>query len=108
MAAYSGAKAFDLCFTESLWAELKPRGVDVLHLVLTITDTPALRQLLQDKGQPLPSRVATPEKVAAVGLAHLGRGPHYNWGQLLGFRAGWRRLRVGLVAAYSRKIFGGG
>lgn len=108
MATYSGAKAFDLCFTESLWAELKPHNVDVLHLVLTVTDTPALRQLLEDKKQPLPSRMAPPENVAAVGLAQLGRGPHYNWGQLIGLRAGWRRLRVGLVAAYSRKIFGKG
>lgn len=108
MAAYSGAKAFDLCFSESLWAELKPYNVDVLHLVLVITDTPALRQLLKEKGQPPPSRMAPPEKVAAVGLAHLARGPHYNWGQLFGLRAGWRRLRVKLVGAYSKKIFGEG
>jgi short-subunit dehydrogenase len=108
MAAYSGAKAFDLCFSESLWAELKPHNVDVLHLVLVITDTPALRKLLADKGQPAPSRMASPEKIAAVGLAHLSRGPHYNWGQLFGLRAGWRRLRVKLVGAYSKKIFGEG
>lgn len=106
MATYSGAKGFDLCFSESLWAELKPCNIDVLHLVLTVTDTPALRKLLREKGQPMPSRMAPPEKVAEVGLARLPYGPHYNWGQLFGLRAGWRRLRVRLVGALSRKIFG--
>jgi short-subunit dehydrogenase len=32
MAVYSGTKAFDLRFGESLWAELRPFGVDVLSL----------------------------------------------------------------------------
>ena len=32
MAVYAGTKAFDLCFGESLWAELHPHGVHVLNL----------------------------------------------------------------------------
>jgi short-subunit dehydrogenase len=106
MATYSGAKAFDLCFGESLWAELRPFGVDVLCLVLVITDTPALRKLLEAKGQPLPSRMASPAHVAEVGLARLPLGPVYNWGPLPRFRAGWRRTRVRVVARLSRKVFG--
>jgi short-subunit dehydrogenase len=86
MATYSGAKAFELCFGESLWAELKPLGVDVLCLVLGMTDTPALRKLLADKGQPLPSRMASPARVAGIGLARLPLGPVYcNWGRYPGF-----------------------
>lgn len=108
MAVYSRAKAFQLCFAESLWAELRPFGVDMLSLVLTITDTPALRQLLTEKEQPLPSRLASPAQVAEIGLARLPLGPVYNWGPLARFRAGWRRTRVRLVAKLSHKIFGGG
>jgi len=106
MAVYSGAKAFDLCFGEGLWAELRPFGVDVLCLELNVTDTPALRKLLAEKGQPLPSRMAAPERVAEVGLARLPLGPVYNWGPLPRFRAGWRRTRVRVVATLSKKVFG--
>jgi len=34
-------------------------------------------------------------------------GPVYNWGPLARFRAGWRRTRVRVVAALSKKVFGG-
>jgi len=40
-ATYSAAKAYSQIFAEALWCELKPRGIDVLSLVLGITDTPA-------------------------------------------------------------------
>lgn len=107
MATYSGVKAFDLCFGESLWAELRPHNVDVLHLVLGITDTPALRKLLEEKGKQPPPGLASPEKVAEVGLAQLAKGPTYNWGQKLGLRAGWRRTRVKVISFLSKKaVFG--
>jgi short-subunit dehydrogenase len=107
MAVYSGSKAFDLCFGESLWAELHPFGVDVLSLVLAITDTPALRQVLAERGQPLPSRMASAAHVAEVGLARLPFGPVYDcFGPLRRFRAGWRRTRVRVVARLSKQVFG--
>jgi uncharacterized protein len=106
MAIYSGAKAFELRFGESLWAELRPFGVDVLSLVLVTTDTPALRRLLAEKGQPVPSRMASAARVAEVALARLSLGPVYSWGPLAGLRAGWFRTRVRVVAALSRKVFG--
>jgi len=108
MATYAGSKAFELCFGEGLWAELRPSGVDVLSLMLVMTDTPALRKLLAEKGQPLPSRMASPAEVAEVGLARLPLGPVYNWGPLARFRAGWRRTRVRVVARLSQSVFGGG
>jgi short-subunit dehydrogenase len=73
-AAYGGTKAFDLVFGEGLWAELAPRGVDVLTLVLGETDTPALRRLKAERGR----RVAGATPVAAVveeALRRLGHGP---------------------------------
>lgn len=107
MATYSAAKAFDLCFAESLWVELKPYNVDVLHLVLTTTDTPAFHTLLEEKGKKPPRGLASPEKVAAVGLERLARGPVYNWGQKFGLRAWWRKTRVRVISALSTKmVFG--
>ena len=104
LAAYSGAKAFVLCFAESLWYELRPYNIDVLHLALSTTDTPALRKLLQAKGKKPPRSLASPDKVASVGLAHLAQGPDYNWGQVFGLRAGWRKLRVKIISALSKKM----
>lgn len=81
IAAYCASKAFVLAFAESLWAELRHSGVDVLNLVLGRTDTPAHRKILEESGQPLPADMATSEEVAEVGLAQLPHGPIYNWGQ---------------------------
>jgi short-subunit dehydrogenase len=73
LATYSGSKAFTQMFGESLWAELRPRGVDVLVLVLGRTRTPALlrTEIAQD------GATADPDDMAAQGLANLGNGPVY-------------------------------
>ena len=51
MVTYGATKAFDMVFTESLWAEVHDDGVDVLCLVLALTDTPAVRRLLARRGK---------------------------------------------------------
>ena len=51
MVAYGASKAFDMVMAEALWAELHDQGVDVLGLVLGMTDTPALRRLMVRRGQ---------------------------------------------------------
>jgi short-subunit dehydrogenase len=108
MAVYSGAKAFDLRFSESLWAELRPSGVDVLCVVLNTTDTPALQKLLDEKGRKKPRMIALPDKVAAAALDHIDKGPVFHPGQLLGLRAAWARQRIRLFSYMSGKmIFGG-
>jgi short-subunit dehydrogenase len=81
IAAYCASKAFVLAFAESLWAELRHDGVDVLNLVLGRTDTPAHRKILEESGQPIPEGMASPEEVADVGLRQLPHGPIWNWGQ---------------------------
>jgi short-subunit dehydrogenase len=107
MATYSASKAFDLCFAESLWAELNAFNVDVLYLVLSITNTPALQKLLEEKGKRPPPGMASPEKVAQTGLANLANGPVFNWGQKFGLRAGWRRIRLKIIDFFSKKtVFG--
>jgi short-subunit dehydrogenase len=112
MATYSGAKAFELCFAEGLWAELRPYGVDVLSLVLGKTDTPAFRALLAEKGLPVPADLASPDAVAEAGLAQLAQGPIHNYG-LANDAPGWgyvsaddRRTRVERVSAGSKAVFG--
>jgi uncharacterized protein len=80
LGVYSGTKAFDLCFGEGLWAELRDHGVDVLNLVLGRTDTPELRRLLTSRGVPIPEGLASPAEVARVGLERLAHGPVHNWG----------------------------
>lgn len=114
LATYSASKAFDLCFAEGLWAELRPHGVDVLSLVLSTTDTPALRALLTEKGMPVPPGTASPDDVAALGLAKLAEGPVQNWGlseDAAGYAptsAGARRARVLALDQSSKVIFGDG
>jgi short-subunit dehydrogenase len=80
MVAYAATKAFDMVMAEALWAELHGSGVDVLGLVLGVTDTPALRRTLVRRGQlddmstPIPG-AATVESVVAEALANLSDGP---------------------------------
>jgi uncharacterized protein len=113
MAAYTASKAFELNFAESLWSELKPYGVDVLTMVLGMTDTPAFRRLLADRGQPVPEgRLACPADVAGTGLARLPSGPVYIWGQddddagTAPASASARRARILAIDAASAHVFG--
>lgn len=91
LATYAGTKAFDLLFTEALWGELKPKGVDVICLMLADTDTSTLRRqmLLRGKLSSLEQapKGATPAHVVAQeALRYLGKGPT---------RVVSRKLRIG-------------
>jgi uncharacterized protein len=89
-AVYGATKAFDMVLAEGLWAELHEKGVDVLALVLGLTDTPALRRLLARRGNlaspddatPIPG-AATPEEVVSEAIANLGNGPTWFVGEQL-------------------------
>lgn len=112
LATYSASKAFDLCFAESLWAELRPFGVDVLYLALTMTDTPALRELLAAQGVPVPASLSAPDAVARAGLEYLPAGPVHNFGQdndAAGYAPNsptQRRERILFIDEMSQSIFG--
>jgi len=74
------AKAFILTFSEGLWAELAPSGVEVLCLVPGVTDTPSLRRAGSVVGSTkLPG--LDPDAVAEEGLLHLGEGPVWVAGE---------------------------
>lgn len=70
LAAYTAAKAFSRVFTEALWAECQPFGVDVLHLNIGFTATPAMARL----GMPV-DLAEPPETVAREGLENIANGP---------------------------------
>lgn len=70
LAAYTGAKAFSRIFSEALWGEMKPLGVDVLHLNIGFTATPAMARL----GMPV-DLAEPPETVAREGLENIANGP---------------------------------
>ena len=70
LATYCAAKAFSRVLTEALWAECQPMGVDVLHLVIGFTATPAMARLGIDLTLAQP-----PEEVAQEGLDNLTNGP---------------------------------
>jgi short-subunit dehydrogenase len=112
MAAYSASKAFTLCFGESLWGELRHHGVHVLTLIMHMTDTPALRTLLAEKGLPVPPSIASAEDVAEVGLTRLPFGPVHNWNledDVAGYAllsASDRRKRVVAIEEVSVHVFG--
>ena len=114
MAVYAGSKAFEMCFAEGLWAELRGDGVDVLYFALGTTDTPAFREFMAAKGLPLPAGLAAPEEVARIGLARLPHGPIRNWGSEndeAGFAPASpdaRRARTLAIEQGSKRIFGEG
>jgi uncharacterized protein len=82
MVAYCASKAFDTVMAEALWAELHGKGVDVLGLVLSVTDTPALRRILAKRGvlsssddtSPIPGATSAADTVAEA-ITNLQNGP---------------------------------
>lgn len=69
---YAGAKAYSQIFSEGLWWELKQHGVDVLHVVVGSTATPAMARLgiVMRKNE-----ADQPDDVARHALANIANGP---------------------------------
>jgi len=72
-AAYSASKAYQVNLMESLWAELKDDGVDVLEAVIGSTSTPQRLRNLGVKSNP--EFDSTPEEVASGILEKIADGP---------------------------------
>ncbi len=117
LATYSGTKAFDLLFAESLWGELKPKGVDVLCLMLADTDTPTLRHQMLIRGKIASMKEApkgaTPASfVAAEALRYIDKGPSriisrklQIGSRVMGLLG--RNTAVAIMTAAAKKIMGG-
>jgi short-subunit dehydrogenase len=67
---YTASKAFSRIFTEALWAECKPMGIDVVHMVVGFTATPAMERLGIDT-----TAAQSPEQVAQEALENMEKGP---------------------------------
>jgi len=116
MVAYGGTKAFDMVFTEGLWVELHDRGVDVLSLVLGMTDTPALRKLEFERGRlasvdEVPEGAVTAASVVDEAFANLGNGPTIATGDdtrmaLELFKSMSRNEVVRLIMRMSTEVMG--
>lgn len=79
-AMYTASKGYALNLCESLWAELKPRGVDVQTLIFKIADTPTLRTVLARKGIPIEvTGAVSVETLARATVAAIGDGPMFNF-----------------------------
>jgi uncharacterized protein len=74
LSTYSASKAYNQVLCEALWAELKPKGVDVLAFPIGATDTPArLRSGIDMTPDDIP--LLSSERVAQEALDQLPHGP---------------------------------
>ena len=73
-ATYSATKAFGLIFAESLWAELRDQGVDVLALCPGFVHT-GFHEANDALAQPIRGTVLSATQVAESALRALGRQP---------------------------------
>ena len=76
VATYAATKAFDLILAESLWAELRAHGVDVLAVMPGQTRTPGFEMSLGPRTKlPRGVKVMDPADVAREALGALGKQP---------------------------------
>ena len=103
-ANYSGTKAYDLVFAESLWSEWKPYGVDVLGFMPWATDTPGFRSELP--GQQGKSGVLSVEKTVAKALSTLGKQPSASvgWMARVALLVGGLIPRASMIESTSKNI----
>jgi uncharacterized protein len=126
LAAYSASKAFLVNFAESLWAELRPAGVDVCACVAGATATPGYLEAARLKnsggetgaapGQAgagavpkTESYVGSPRVVAETTLRRLGKGPRAIPGVInkIGAFFMQRMLSAGAAVSLMSKASGG-
>lgn len=77
LAMYSATKGFALNLGESLWAEWKDRGVDVLNLLIGTVDTPSMRAAMVKLKIADALTMVLPKagEIVEVALRELGNGP---------------------------------
>jgi len=108
---YAATKAFDLILAESLWAELKLHGVDVLGVMPGTTRTPGYVDSLGPHAKAPPGRVMEPDDVAREALEALGSRPSLVAGSfnrvasMLMTRVFSRRMAIGMMARTTRAMY---
>lgn len=103
---YAATKAFGAVLAEGLWAEMRPRGVDVVACVAGAIATP---NLAGSMAKPAPGTLP-PERVVRVALKGLGRGPRVTPGATVRFstfllgRLLPKRAAIAIVSRSSRDV----
>jgi short-subunit dehydrogenase len=106
IAVYAATKAFGAVLAESLWAELRGNGVDVLACVAGAVATPGLRAAMHRQAL----GTVEPDQVAEAALRALGRRPRTVPGALMQVSSALmsrllpRRAAIALIARGSRDL----
>lgn len=106
-ANYCGTKAYDVKFAESLWAELRPRGIDVLGFMPSSTATPGYAA----EGSKMTESIMDVESTVSDALRFLGRVPSVVAGKnnrisnFVMTRLLSRMKAIQLVSSHIRKTF---
>lgn len=110
VATYAATKSFNVVLAESLWSELKPKGIDVLACVAGATLTPGFESVTPEakRAGAFPMRA---DAVAREGLHALGRRPTHIAGWLNRLvnaiaRLMTRRLRTVFFSKATQGIYG--
>jgi short-subunit dehydrogenase len=80
-AAYAASKAFELVLGESLWAEWRNRGVDVLSVIGPAIDTPTFRASVPPEAVAAMPPAMAPAAVVEEVLDALGSAPSFVPGE---------------------------
>lgn len=80
--AYAASKAFDLVLGESLWAEWRDHGVDVLSVIGPAIDTPTYRRTLSSESRAHLPAPMDPAVVVEQVLDALGTDPSFVPGDI--------------------------
>lgn len=114
VATYAATKAFDLILAESLWAELREHGIDVLAVMPGSTKTPGFEGSLTSRSKvPAMVRVMEPGDVVTEAFAALGVRPSVAVGSRNRFANGVlqrvlpRKTAIDLMARSMRAMYPG-
>lgn len=99
LAAYCAAKAFSRILSEALWGECEKFGVDVLHLVVGYTATPAMARLGYDL-----ATAQDPAEAAQEGLDNIRNGPVWHCGGSVNVERAEQQSRIDDRASLIRGV----
>lgn len=79
LSIYTASKGFMANFGDTLWIELKDKGVDVLNMLIGTADTPTMRKSMAGVGIEVTDEMGLgqPKEIVSVALRELRNGPTF-------------------------------
>lgn len=107
-AVYAATKSFDLILAESLWGELKERGVDVLALIPGMVRTPNFKRSGADSGEGMLLAAVEPKEAVDEALSALGKEPRTVPGRVWKLAAAASSLvpRTAMIESIGKRMSG--